>query len=128
VATVGADTTVAGAIGLENVGDVVLLRSLVVTAENRGTGIESALVRQIIASATAGGAQCAWLLTETAASFLARFGFEVVGRESTRPTVQGSVNFREACPASVTCMVRALTGEFWDSGSAVSQRRDVTGL
>lgn len=128
VATVGAGTVIAGAIGIEDFGDDVLLRSLVVAVQERGTGIGSTLVHQILASATAGGARRAWLLTETAAPFLARFGFEVVDRVSAPLAVQGSVEFREACPASATCMMRALTGEFWESGSAASQRRDVTDL
>ena len=128
VATVGVGTMIVGAIGLEDFGDDVLLRSLVVAVQVRGTGIGSALVHQIIASATAGGARRAWLLTETATPFLARFGFEVVGRASAPAAVQGSVEFREACPSSATCMMRTLTGEFWESGSAVAHRRDVTDL
>jgi amino-acid N-acetyltransferase len=47
-----------------------------------------------------------YLLTTTAQAFFARLGFEIIERSSVPETVQQSVEFKGACPASAIAMRR----------------------
>jgi amino-acid N-acetyltransferase len=98
-----------GAIGLERYGSGALLRSAVVRPGDQGTGIGAALVRAVLDRARGGGLREIYLLTTTAERWFPRFGFTRIAREQVPDAVRGSVEFREACPASATVM-RALTG------------------
>jgi amino-acid N-acetyltransferase len=51
-----------------------------------------------------------FLLTTTAEHYFPRFGFSCVSRESVAAEVQGSVEFKEACPASAVVMRKSLAG------------------
>ena len=48
-------------------------------------------------------------LTTTAERFFPRFGFERITRDDVPASVQASIEFREACPASATVMRRWLS-------------------
>ena len=97
-----------GAVGLETFGDVALLRSLVVAAEGRGTGVGSRLTEAAEALAATMGIGELALLTTTAAPFFARRGWQVVPRDALPAGVQRSGEFRSICPASATAMVKPL--------------------
>lgn len=93
---------VAGAAGLERYGEYGLLRSVVVDAAVRGTGLGDALVRERLT-------QCSgdvFLLTTTAARWFPRYGFVPVAREAVPAAVRASVEFASACPASAAVFVR----------------------
>jgi amino-acid N-acetyltransferase len=52
------------------------------------------------------GATAIYLLTTTAEGFFPRFGFVAVDRGSMPSSIQGSIEFRSACPASAIAMRR----------------------
>ncbi len=49
------------------------------------------------------------LLTQTAAAFFARYGYQVIGRSEAPADVQGTEEFRSLCPSSAACMAKRLT-------------------
>ena len=51
-----------------------------------------------------------YLLTTTAERFFPRFGFEQITRADVPATVQESVEFKSACPASAIVMRKHLRG------------------
>jgi protein-tyrosine-phosphatase/N-acetylglutamate synthase-like GNAT family acetyltransferase len=97
-----------GLVGLEIFGDVALLRSLVVTAERRGTGEGVALLRHAEDVARARGVRTLYLLTTTAESFFARQGYARVEREKAPPAIRATREFSAICPASSAFMSRQL--------------------
>lgn len=103
-----ADGSVAGVAALERHGagetTAFLLRSVVVEPAQRGTG----LGRRLVATALAHVDRTApvALLTETAAPWFDRLGFERVARGDLPASLTGSVELVSACPASATAMLR----------------------
>ena len=100
------DGHVVGVVGLELYGTDALLRSAVVDASGRGTGLGARLVNGILALAQDRGVGALWLLTTTAEQWFPRFGFSVVTRDDVPPMVRASREFQGACPASATVMRR----------------------
>jgi amino-acid N-acetyltransferase len=49
-----------------------------------------------------------FLLTTTAERFFPRFGFEEIARDEVPASVQASVEFQSACPASAIVMRKRL--------------------
>ncbi len=82
-----------------------LLRSVAVQFGDRGTGLGQTLVRRMLERAAADGLVCVTLLTTTAAGYFPRFGFHALPREDVPMSIQHSVEFREACPASAVAMM-----------------------
>jgi len=101
---------VLGAVGLEVHGEDGLLRSAVVDAAARGTGIGLTLVHRVLSHARERGLGAVYLLTTTAEGYFPRFGFVRIAREDVPEPVQASVEFREACPASAAAMRKLVSG------------------
>jgi amino-acid N-acetyltransferase len=101
---------IAGAIGLERHGTVALLRSAVIAAEQRGTGIGRRLVEELLSRAAASGIQHIYLLTTTAEDYFPRFGFKRSTRSNVPDALKQSAEFQGACPETATVMARALSG------------------
>ena len=97
-----------GAVGLETFGDAALLRSLVVDASARSIGIGDALVVAVESQARSSGIATLALLTQTAESFFAGRGWQVVPRDALPAGVKASSEFRSLCPASATAMAKPL--------------------
>lgn len=98
-----------GCVGLEPLADgVALLRSLVVTSEQRGLGLGRRLLDVALAHARHVGNSWVYLLTTSAGPFFARAGFERVGREVAGPVLSGSRQWEGLCPSSAECYRRAL--------------------
>jgi amino-acid N-acetyltransferase len=89
--------------GLERRGDAALLRSLVVAADVRRTGLGAAVLRRALQAAD-GCAGGVYALTTTAERYLARFGFAPVSRAALPPTLHASRELQDACPASAVAM------------------------
>jgi amino-acid N-acetyltransferase len=102
--------SIAGAIGLERHGTVALLRSAVIAAEQRGTGIGRRLVEELLSRAAASGIQHIYLLTTTAEDYFPRFGFKRSTRSNVPDALKQSAEFQGACPETATVMARALSG------------------
>lgn len=94
---------------LEPYGSTALLRSIVVAPDRRGTGLGQRIVRELEQRARAAGISQLVLLTETAASFFESQGYRIIERSAVSPAVRASEEFHSLCPASATCMSKALT-------------------
>jgi amino-acid N-acetyltransferase len=99
---------IVGAVGLELYGASALLRSAAVEESWRGYGVGRTLIDRALKIARDRGVTDVFLLTTTAEHYFPRFGFSCVSRESVAPEVQGSIEFKEACPASAVVMRKSL--------------------
>jgi amino-acid N-acetyltransferase len=97
---------IVGAVALEMYPDNALLRSLVVDQTAQGKGLGGRLTQAAIEEAQRRGVHAIYLLTTTAEQFFPRFGFVAVNRQSMPPSIQGSIEFQSACPASAIAMRR----------------------
>jgi amino-acid N-acetyltransferase len=93
-----------GCAALELYRDGALLRSVAVDRAFQGHGIGKRLTESSMEAAHHHEASSIYLLTTTAERFFGRFGFQVVSRAEVPLSVQASVEFRSACPASATVM------------------------
>lgn len=101
-------TSVVGVMGMEVYGSAALLRSAVVSAAARGTGIGSALMSRLLAGASRRGIHDVYLLTDTAETWFANRGFARTTRDAVPAAVRNSVEFREICSEDAVVMVRAM--------------------
>ena len=101
---------VVGVAGLEIYDDAALLRSVVVSETARGRSLGQQLTRAAMDLAGARQVTQVYLLTTTAETFFARLGFEIIERSSIPVSVQESVEFKGACPASAIAMCRPIGG------------------
>ncbi|MBI4390744.1 MAG: GNAT family N-acetyltransferase, partial [candidate division NC10 bacterium] len=99
---------VAGAVGMEQAGEVALFRSLVVRADARRRGIGERLFRALEAVARARGVKRAYLLTETIEARCRAWGFARVPRETVPAALRSSPEFTGCCPASAALMAKDL--------------------
>lgn len=97
---------IVGVAGLELRGSEALLRSVAVNEAHRGTALGRRLTTHILAQLPALGVERVWLLTITAPDFFERFGFRRVPRDEVPASLQATVEFHHACPASAAVMVR----------------------
>ena len=95
---------VVGTAALELYADGALLRSVAVDPAHQGRRLGHDLTEAALQLARAHGARAVFLLTTTAERFFPRFGFEPIGRDEVPASVQASVEFRSACPASAIVM------------------------
>lgn len=100
-----------GAIALEPFGTEGLLRSLAVAPDARRHGLGRKLVVQLESDARAEGMRKLVLLTQSAEAFFRSLGYQRVNRDDVSVVVKGSAQFRSLCPASATCMAKALEVE-----------------
>ena len=97
---------VLGSVALEFHGPAALLRSLAIREGRRSRGLGQALFEFAMARASDRGVESVALLTTTAEPFFARRGFETVSRDALPESLRASAEFRGACPASATAMVK----------------------
>ena len=107
-AVIREDGQVIAAGALQRFGSSALLRSVVVAADRRGSGLGQAVVSELERMARASQVIRLVLLTETAAEFFARLGYQIIERSSAPHDMQGSEEFRSLCPSSATCMAKSL--------------------
>jgi N-acetylglutamate synthase-like GNAT family acetyltransferase len=98
------DGHIVGAAALEAYDEGGLLRSVAVDGSARGAGVGRSLVEAVVAMARARALPALYLLTTTAAGYFLKLGFETIERAEVPASVQQSVEFRSACPASATVM------------------------
>lgn len=102
------DGRLAGVAGLELYREGALLRSVAVDPDMRGLGIGRRLSVRAIEAALAAGSPAVYLLTTSAEHYFPRLGFVPVTRAEVPESVQQSVEFQGACPASAVIMRRTL--------------------
>ena len=110
VVAVDGDGSVVGGAGVEGVGPVVLLRSLVVAGGQRGTGLGRELLAAMEDRAYQAGAREIYLLTTTAAPFFASNGYRRAGRREAPERIRQSREFTVLCPSSAVLMAKTLPG------------------
>ena len=99
---------VVGAAAVELYADGALLRSVVVSPTVQGQGVGRRLTEAALNIAKHRGVRNAFLLTATAERFFPKLGFERISRADVPESVQASVEFQSACPASATVMRKRL--------------------
>jgi len=97
-----------GVAGIEVYGDYGLLRSLAVDKAHRGQGHANNLLAQIEDTAKTLGLQAIYLLTETAANYFSRKGYQTITRAEVPEEVQQSTEFSHVCPASAIVMKKPI--------------------
>lgn len=102
------DGAVVGAAAVELYADGALLRSVVVDPTVQGQGLGRRLTEAALDVARERGSMTAFLLTTTAERFFPKLGFEPIVREDVPPSVQASIEFQSACPASAVVMRKRL--------------------
>lgn len=95
-------------IGLEQYGDLGLLRSLVTAREFRNRGMAARLLNHLMEQARSFGIRELYLLTETAESWFSKKGFEKINRNGAPEGIKGSAEFSRVCPASAVLMFRKI--------------------
>lgn len=85
-----------------------MLRSVAVAVDVQGRGTGRALIDAAIRFARDRGIHTMYLLTTTAEEYFLKRGFERVTRGDVPMSVQSSVEFTSACPASATVMRRVV--------------------
>jgi amino-acid N-acetyltransferase len=102
------DGHIVGTAALELYEDGALLRSVAVDPRQQGKRLGHELTEAALRLAAAHSADTVFLLTTTAERFFPKFGFEPIARDDVPPSVQTSVEFRSACPASAIVMRKHL--------------------
>lgn len=100
--------TLVGVVGLDVVGEIALLRSLVVDPARRERGSGGELVRAAEAHAAQHSVRQLYLLTTTADRFFASRGYVNADRAHAPDAIRRMRQFAELCPASSTFMTKAL--------------------
>jgi amino-acid N-acetyltransferase len=93
-----------GLIGLEILGTVGLLRSLVVARNARNTGLGGKLVGALESAAVTAGIAELWLLTIDAERFFLRHDFEIVDRTAAPDEIRQTDEFSALCPDTAFLM------------------------
>jgi amino-acid N-acetyltransferase len=107
---------VVGTAALERHGRYGLVRSVVVADEHRGGGLGSRLLDAVEEEAGRLGLAGLYLLTETAAPFFARRGYEVIDRDAGPNAVMASIEWSVVCSDTAVAMARR-TGTAENPGS-----------
>ena len=102
------DDHVVGCAAIETYDGTALLRSVAVAPERQGSGVGSALVHAAEALARTTGADEMILLTDTAAPWFGRLGYERMDRDGAPADGAASIEFVSACSESAIAMRRSL--------------------
>ena len=94
--------------GIEQHGDISLLRSVAVAQAYRGKGRASKLVEFAENAARSQGMKAIYLLTNTAEAFFSRLGYQVITREETPLDIKRTQQFESLCPVSAKVMRKLL--------------------
>jgi amino-acid N-acetyltransferase len=99
---------IVGSAALEVYDDGALLRSVAVDAALRGTGLGHRLTVAALDLARTLNVPAVYLLTNTAAAFFPKFGFERIERTGVPEGVRGSIEFQSVCCSSAVAMRKVL--------------------
>jgi N-acetylglutamate synthase-like GNAT family acetyltransferase len=102
------DAGPAGMIGLEQIDEVGLLRSLVIDPAVRRGGIGRQLVAALEAHALASGIAELWLLTIDAEAYFLKLGYEVMERDRAPAVIRATREFSSLCPGDAVLMQKVL--------------------
>ena len=97
-----------GIIGLQRFDQTALLRSLVVSQDDRKSGLGRRLVSAVEANACFAGIRDLWLLTIDAERFFEGLGYKMMSRESAPDSIRNSQEFSGLCPDGAYLMRKVL--------------------
>ncbi len=97
-----------GMIGLQGLGSVGLLRSLVVDPSIRSKGIGEQLVKALESRAAKKGINELWLLTIDADRYFVRLGYVAADRTDAPEAIKETEEFSTLCPGDATLMRKSL--------------------
>lgn len=100
--------SLAGVVGVEQKGDVGLLRSLAVAQAYRRQGLATQLVNKVEEYARSQQVDTLYLLTLTAEDFFTGRGYQKTDRESAPDALQETTEFKSLCPQTAVCMRKYL--------------------
>jgi amino-acid N-acetyltransferase len=100
---------VVGVAALELYADGALLRSVAVDPAAQGRRLGHQLTEAALNLARERSIETVFLLTTTAEKFFPRLGFEQISRSDVPASVQMSVEFKSACPASAVVMRKRIS-------------------
>ncbi|SDE44650.1 arsenic resistance N-acetyltransferase ArsN2 [Sporomusa acidovorans] len=98
------DKEIVAVIGMERSDSYGLLRSLAVSPKWKKQGLAKKLLTHAIKQAKSNGISELYLLTETAANYLARFGFTEILRSDIPEELMNNSTLNTACSCCSTCM------------------------
>ncbi|MGO4352695.1 arsenic resistance N-acetyltransferase ArsN2 [Rhizobium sp. RAF36] len=104
----GVDTVGYG--GYELHGDNALLRSVVITPDNRHRGLGRRATDLLLRRAYADGARTGYLLTTNAAPFFETLGFRPIDRATAPAAILQTRQAASLCPASAVLLAKPLQG------------------
>jgi amino-acid N-acetyltransferase len=102
------DDRVIGVAGLELYGSYGLLRSVAVDPQQRSKGIAAGLLTRIEEIAIGLNLEGIYLLTETAADYFNKKGYEHIARMDIPEEVKASSEFSHVCPQSAIAMKKSI--------------------
>ncbi len=97
-----------GIIGLQRFNQTGLLRSLVVSQDDRKSGLGRRLVSAVEANACCAGVKDLWLLTIDAERYFERLGYKMMSRESAPDSIRNTQEFSGLCPDGAYLMRKVL--------------------
>ena len=112
---------IVGCSALETYADGALLRSVVVVPAARGRGVGQRLTEAAVSLAQSLGMPAVYLLTTSAESYFPKFGFVPTARDQVPASVQQSIEFRFACPASALVMWKPLNDSAEEEQDAIRE-------
>ncbi|AGH86104.1 MULTISPECIES: GNAT family N-acetyltransferase [Ralstonia solanacearum species complex] len=95
---------VIGCAAMEQGGKSIVVRSVAVDPVCRDRGIASRLIETLLLRAHGAGAREAYLLSTSAPSYFARWGFSLFPADKAPAEVRASATFRNAERSSALCM------------------------
>lgn len=96
--------TLVGIIGLEELDNIGLLRSLVVFEEYRNKGYGREICKSLLAYAKDKKIKELYLLTTNAEKFFEQIDFETISRKNVPDPIKNTRQFSHLCPNSAKCM------------------------
>lgn len=113
-----AGSSLVGTVALEPCGQWALLRSLAVAPLWQKRSLGRSLCAKAISHARLLGVEKLCLLTTDADQFFWRLDFKRIERAETPPQIRQTAQFRSSCPKSAVCMMRDISHDTVDAGSA----------
>ena len=102
---------IVGVAAVELYEDGALLRSDAVDPSAQGRGLGHRLTVAALSIAREHHLDAVFLLTTTAERFFPKLGFEQISRDEVPASVQASLEFQSACPASATVMRKLILAQ-----------------
>ncbi len=97
-----------GVLGAQHDTAATLLRSFAVAERWRKQGVGMSLVKAMLERLQAQNRKVLYLLTETAAAYFERLGFQFITRKEIPPSLLVQSGLDQACPCSSQCLQKEL--------------------